>query len=1055
MLRKPILFYIIFLYLFAIFFSFGEVFAKEKKIIKVGYTNYANLIEKKSDGNFDGYGVNYLAEIAKYTGWEYEFINNTWGNSLDSLKKGDIDLMLPVKYTDERNEYFDYSKYPIGFESSVIYTNQADAYYNDAKFLEGKRIGIVKKSFESDTLTHYAKEYDFSYIPIEYESTGQMLTALEQQNVDAILSGSLFHPINLKVIAKFYPEPLYFITRKDDIDVMRSLNDALTQIKTHSPYFDTALYQKYYGNSDYSIQPFFTREEAELVQNMPPIKIGLISNRHPIAFKDASTGEMAGISKDILTLVSEITGLKFEFVPIPSGVNPLYYLQTNDISFVVYPSIDTPTLINNDFIIPSSLLTTSLMIVGRSGESYSASDKPTVAILSGLDVYDEIVKKNFPNCKITHLESVEECLNAVKNHKTDLMIQNSYVLDYQLQNPQFEDLAIHPTALSYEQISIACLKSIDPRLITLLNKTINSLPKAEIDQCIIKNTVAKPYKFTIKDLIYKYEYPLICISILASFCIFLILYTLKQRHQHIKILQAKNKELSKAILQVKTVNEAKSRFLSNISQELRAPMNAIIGITELAKQNISNIPKMKFYLTKISFASKILQNIVNDVLDMSAIETSKLKISHTIFDLTQTLSTLNSMYYAQCKEKNIEFDLIIRGMTEEIVRGDQMRLNQILLNLLFNALKRTKQNGKIQLIVTQEDIKENKVYLQFTIFDTGIGIPSEIKKEIFHTLEQAFISDPIKFKGSGLELSIVKNLVDCMDGTISLKNVEKKGNFFTVTLPFGLVEKKSSKVPPLYKNIRILFIDDNVNSVEYASFILNQMNLTYDYAKSGESALDFIKAEYYELCFINYDLINKDPTLLKKLRETSLQNIFITIFSAYYLLHTIESIQADGANLVLTKPFFKSTLFDAFIALSTENHLNESTPHHSFNFSGHCVLLLESNDTNLKILYELLNITGIKIITANNGQKIVDKFLTASKNEFDLIFIDIDNLSLGGYQAIERIRNCTHDCAKTIPIIAIKSDLSITGEDSSEITDRIIKPIDARKLYPLLKKYIK
>ena len=116
------------------------------------------------------------------------------------------------------------------------------------------------------------------------------------------------------------------------------------------------------------------------------------------------------------------------------------------------------------------------------------------------------------------------------------------------------------------------------------------------------------------------------------------------------------------------------------------------------------------------------------------------------------------------------------------------------------------------------------------------------------------------------------------------------------------------------------------------------MNLTYDYAKSGEIALDFIKAKYYELCFINYDLINKDPTLLKKLRETSLQDIFITIFSAYYLLHTIESIQADGANLVLTKPFFKSTLFDAFIALSTENHLNESTPHHSFNFSGHCVL---------------------------------------------------------------------------------------------------------------------
>ena len=924
MFRKTLLFYIIFLCLFTTFFELSEVFAEEKKLIKVGYSSYANFIEEKPNGSIDGYGAKYLNEVAKYTGWEYEFINDTWENCLTKLKNGEIDIICSVKYTNERNEYFDYSKYPIGFESTVLYTNHTDAYYNDAKFLEGKRIGVIKKSFEPKALNNYAKEYEFSYIPIEYESTGQMLTDLEQKNLDAILSGSLLHPANLKVIAKFNPEPFYLITRKGNDGIMHPLNDALTQIKTHAPYFDTTLYQQYYGSHDCNFQPFFTREEAELIQNMPPIKIGIISNRHPITFNDKATSKMNGIVEDILTLISQSSNIKFEFVPIPSGINPLQYLQINNISFVLCPNIDRPIDLNNNFIFSNPILTLPLTFVGRAGENYTSKDQPIIAILSALDLHDDIIKRKFPYCKIIHLETVEECLSAVKNHAADLMFQNFYVINYQLQNPQFEDLSIHPTTLAYEQISIASLKSVDPRLISIFNKTINSLPKSEIDQCIINNTVAKPYKITLIDLIYKYKYPLICIIALTSFCILLIVYTLRQRRQHIKVLQAKNEALSTAISQAETANEAKSLFLSNISQELRTPINAIIGMTELAKQNIDKIPNMDFYLTKVSFASKILLNIVNDVLDMSAIQTSKLKISHTLFDLTQTLSTLTSMYYVQCKEKNIEFNLIIKNMTEEIIRGDQMRLNQILLNLLSNALKFTNSGGKIQLIVTQREINEKNVYLQFEVLDTGVGIRNDVKATIFQPLEQAFSSAHNKFKGAGLGLSMVKNLLDCMQGTISFISTEGKGTTFTITLPFERVEKKSFKVPQPYKKYRILLIDDNVESSQYASFILNQLNFSYDYVESKEKALAAAKTTHYDLCFINYNLIDRDIKLLKTLRELFLKNTFITIFSAYYLTNRIETLQAAGANLVLTKPFFRSIIFETFISLSAEKHIRKT-----------------------------------------------------------------------------------------------------------------------------------
>ncbi|MEG0369940.1 MAG: transporter substrate-binding domain-containing protein, partial [Hungatella sp.] len=557
----------------------------------------------------------------------------------------------------------------------------------------------------------YAKTHDFSYKIITFDSDGESFQALQDQQVDAVVTGSLSGHTNVRIADTFGAEPFYFMTRKHNEALLIPLNEALAEIKTSEPEFESNLYKQYYTLSAKLQQPLFTRDEAEYIKQSPVLTIGNLPNRYPLSQYHEKTGELVGITEDILNLISEKSGLKFDLQPLPIGKKPMAELKARNYDLVAGVLRTDNFLRDPELSLSESFLDGKLVIVGRAGETLDLKGAHTIVMTTAFQGMQEYIQKEYPQYEILYRDNNDECLNAVKNKEADMMMQNSFVVSYWLQNPRFNALEIIPTYSLNEQTCIAANSDTDPRLISVLSKTIKILDQDTIDQYIVKHTIAKPYKLTLNDVCYKYRIPLIFLALLLVLCIALYTYVMIQRQRHVNLLQKKNEQLVEAIKQAEHANRAKSTFLSRMSHEIRTPMNAIVGITAIAGKHLKDPKRMEEYLSKIAFSSKVLLNIINDVLDMSAIESDKLKISNNPFDFKQLLSSISAMYYPQCKQKEIAFDLLLDGVTEETLIGDQLRVNQILLNLLSNAVKFTPKKGKIKLKVSQLTIREQQVFM--------------------------------------------------------------------------------------------------------------------------------------------------------------------------------------------------------------------------------------------------------------------------------------------------------------------------------------------------------
>ncbi|MEG1801682.1 MAG: ATP-binding protein, partial [Oscillospiraceae bacterium] len=385
------------------------------------------------------------------------------------------------------------------------------------------------------------------------------------------------------------------------------------------------------------------------------------------------------------------------------------------------------------------------------------------------------------------------------------------------------------------------LAATDHRFISIINKSIDVISDDMLNQFVTDNTLGKPYKMSFGDVMYKYKASLTAVATLVLACMLLLgaIATIKQKN--LKQINAKNTELVKAIAQAEQASSAKSQFLARMSHEIRTPMNAIVGLTAITKQHAGDQEKVLENMDKISSSSKILLNLINDVLDMSAIENEKLKIATAPFDFQQLMHSVTLMYYGQCKQKDIEFVSRINTLTDEILIGDSLRVHQILLNLLSNALKFTDEGGRISLSVTQTPHSDTQTFLRFEIADNGCGMSQEMISRIFTAFEQETATTAQKYGGSGLGMSITKNLVDLMHGAITVESEKGIGTTFTVDLPFGIPEHRQEYTGKNFSDIKALVVDDDGETCEYTSIVLDRLKVKHDCATSGEEALGKIR----------------------------------------------------------------------------------------------------------------------------------------------------------------------------------------------------------------------
>ncbi|MDD3253084.1 MAG: response regulator [Lachnospiraceae bacterium] len=1046
--------------------------AEESKTVRVAVMNYPNFIEREEDGTVSGYAAEYLGDIADYTGWSYEYVDMPFGEALEKLHAGQVDIVAATQKAPGREELYDFSESSMGENGALLCVLADDTRYayQDFASFEGLRVGGITGSAYVELCESYMAEQKIDGTMTEFKTNEEARAALDAGQVDALIMGTIRYTNDYKVIARLTPTQMYFACNPNDPEIKAGIDAAQTYIHANNRYYEMALDEKYF--SDIQDSQVFSKAEQAYIASLKAINLGYVSNQDPVSYTDADTGEFAGMTRQIMDRISEISGLQFHYIPLPAGKINYDYLRQHQIglvSSVEYTSINRKA---KGLQLSDPYLSAQKVFVGRSNFTFDKNASHVVAMATGSENIEAFLQTKYPNFRILVYDTIEDSFRAVVKGEADLLMQNQYVVTNLLSKPQYDTLSAYPVEGLSDQLCLSALSLIDvegqpegfladPCLISILNKSIAQISGDEASQIVAKFTTGKPYRLTLQDTLYKYRVPFAVIAFLMLVCIGMFILILMIRQRNMKKMELKNQLLSEAALRADHANKAKSEFLARMSHEIRTPMNAIVGLTEIARHHSGEKEKMEDCLSKIDSSAKILLGIINDVLDMSAIESEKLKIAHNPFDLKALISAISTLYYTQCKNKNITFEVKLTDVTEERLIGDALRVNQILLNLLSNAYKFTPEGGTITVMVLQEKRAGKKVYFRFSVSDNGCGISEEMQTRIFNPFEQESATTALSHGGSGLGLSITKNLVQMMQGAIKVESKKDVGTTFTVELPFDVDTAAAQQDGAKLKDIRALVVDDDSNTLEYTSIVLDRIGVQYETATDGESAIQLLSDQHrrgsgYDICFVDWKMPGKNGVeVTRKIRELYDQDTIIIIVSAYDLSEVEEEAKAAGANMFISKPLFQSAVYNVLMTLSGGKYTKLTADQSAYDFTGKRILLAEDNELNREIATDLLEMVNLKVDCAENGKEALDMFNASAAGTYDAILMDVQMPIMDGYEATREIRKSGHPQAKSISIYAMTANAfseDVSAAFSAGMSGHIAKPIDTAVLYSTLDK---
>ena len=554
------------------------------------------------------------------------------------------------------------------------------------------------------------------------------------------------------------------------------------------------------------------------------------------------------------------------------------------------------------------------------------------------------------------------------------------------------------------------------------------------------------------------------ITVIVITIAIVIILTLRNRSQKsLMNFEIKHRdELEEALTLAEQANRAKTTFLNNMSHDIRTPMNAIIGFTRLATTHIDNKERVKDYLDKINQSSNHLLSLINDVLDMSRIESGKVTIEEKEENLAEILHSIRNIVQAGVYAKQMEFVIDTVDVTDENIYCDKLRLNQILINLLSNAIKFTKPGGTISVRITQKGVsKKGYGTYEFRVKDTGIGISKEFIEEIFEPFARERNTTVSGIQGTGLGMAITKNIVDMMGGTIKVESEEGKGTEFIVTLEFRLTNNHIEiKTIKNLENVRVLVVDDDMNSCQSISYMLRQFGLKPEWTMYGKEAVARTKEacqmkEEFGIYIIDWlmpDLNGVETT--RRIRKIIGKDAPIILLSAYDWGEIEGEAREAGVTEFISKPLFPSDLKNLLLKVSGEEQNKEENEEEKVDFSGKRILLVEDNMMNREIATEYLQDFGFLVENAENGKDACDILQKSEPGYFDLVLMDIQMPVMNGYEATKAIRKFENKEIANIPILAMTANAfeedKILAKEAG-MNGHLAKPIDISKLIEALK----
>ncbi len=539
----------------------------------------------------------------------------------------------------------------------------------------------------------------------------------------------------------------------------------------------------------------------------------------------------------------------------------------------------------------------------------------------------------------------------------------------------------------------------------------------------------------------------------------------QEKKSEIKVKQA----LEDAYEAANRANAAKSNFLSNMSHDIRTPMNAIIGMTAIACAHIDDKERVQDCLTKITVSSKHLLGIINEVLDMSKIESGKLDLNMEDFDLAELVDNLIAMCKPQIEAMHHELLVDVKDIEHEFVTGDSQRIQQAFMNLMSNAIKYTPEGGKIRLSITEKPTNKGKVgCYEFIFEDNGIGMSEDFQKHLFEPFSRAADARVIVQQGTGLGMAITQNIVGMMNGDIHVESEPGKGTKFTVTIFLSLQDVNTNNFDSALVDLPVLVADDDIITCESACDMLHELGMLGEWVLTGEEAVERVKQRHekqddYFAIILDWKMPGMDGVATTRvIRKAVGEDVPIIIISAYDWSDIELEARAAGANAFISKPMFKSRMAHTFKSLFDENAGTDTfngavSQMMQQDFSGKRVLLVEDNELNAEIAGEILGMTNVTVEYAKDGREALNKMESAADGYYDMVFMDIQMPVMNGYEATRAIRAINRNYLKKVPIIAMTANAFAEDVEAARdvgMNQRIAKPIDFNQLLLVLNTWL-
>jgi len=822
-----------------------------------------------------GYGYELMQALAGYTGWKFEYVKCDWSNCFDKIENGEIDIMGDISYTDERTQKMLFSDKPMGEERYILYADLSniDIGTSDFKFMDGKRVGVLMDTEPEIMLTEWENKNGIHTEHVNVNNNDDVEKKLANHEIDCFVSleESIWSEQGISSVTTIGESGIYFAINKERSDIKTELDYAMRQLEQDSPFFKADLYKKYF-TLDYNQS--LTGGEKSWLEEHGDIRIGFMNNDPEIFSMDEETGKLTGMLSEYVSYAKDCLGnqtLNFNIQEYDDYREMLQALQEHEIDMIFYVGKNPDLAEKKGYTLTNTAWTYSLMAV--TDEKYFNEDEPyTVAVPKEQEALKQHIAFSYPQWKLVDYDSLADAADMVIHEKVDCFLMGaSQALIYD-NNRDFKSIPLTKTM----EACIA-VKSGEGKLLSILNKTLKAMPSDMLTSALaIYDSTADKVTFSdfVKDNMLAF-FVTAGFFLLSIIGIILVLLRKARKAEAAARLAANdtqklNDKLEIALKKAEDASLAKTRFLNNMSHDIRTPMNVILGYAQLIEKELNGkgMPETLEHLEKLQQSGALLLSIINNVLDMARIESGRMELDENYCRIEDVWKSLFAVFDEKAKKKNITLHYTM-NVEHEHVLTDVTKIKEIFVNILSNAIKYTPVGGSVMVDVAELPCDEpGHMIEKIRVNDTGIGMSQDYLTNIFEAFTRERNTTKSKIAGTGLGMSIVKKYVDLLGGTIDVESELGKGSTFTVTLMHRIADEsyyvkkhieEHETGSEILEGRNILLAEDNDLNAEIAKTILENAGLKIDCVEDGIQCVNRIM----EMPVGTYDMILMDIQMPK------------------------------------------------------------------------------------------------------------------------------------------------------------------------------------------------